>query len=623
MTQFPFWPDWYIEDERKDLLGAGSFGQVYKIRRDDLGMQTVCALKVIRVPQDASEVEELRDRSMDDRSIAAYYDQTAQGIAEEIKLLLTLKYCPNIVRIEDYHLERNPDGFGFTVYIRMPLLDNLEDRARTRFKSGQPFTAEEVVEIGSDICDALTACEKKNIIHRDIKPGNIFIDEDGTYILGDFGIARQMDSSTQSMHSQKGTMNYMAPEILRGERGYDRSVDYYSLGTMLYRYLNHNRFPYEPRFPRPITPMDSNDVLAKRLSGAAVELPDEASPALGEAIRRACAPDPKDRYRSAAEMKQAILEGLAAGPSVTASYARPKESDGESTIGAVGYTAAGTGTFGAAAGTAGLRSGGTFGAASGTAEAAGTAVTAGAWNAAVTSAEELTGDSTVSAVDQDLWALEQKRREEEKARKEAEEKARIEAEKARQEAEAEKKRQEEEEIKRREAEEAARLEEEKKRKAAAAKSGTGDAGLGGGVLAGVHAASRVLLVAFSVVFLAAIVGLIPQLDVQYYGGLPVLVFLLIGALPLIAVYLIHRKKIPFLSVIVCLLGGALSGTGPFLGISELEEYYGKDMGAAYDFLFTEGALILMAVLALYLAVTAVLWLLEKDRQRSAAAEQEQ
>ena len=102
-----------------------------------------------------------------------------------------------------------------------------------------------------------------------------------------------------------------------------------------------------------------------------------------------------------------------------------------------------------------------------------------------------------------------------------------------------------------------------------------------------------------------------------------LVFLLIGALPLIAVYLIHRKKIPFLSVIVCLLGGALSGTGPFLGISELEEYYGKDMGAAYDFLFTEGALILMAVLALYLAVTAVLWLLEKDRQRSAAAEQEQ
>jgi hypothetical protein len=70
-------------------------------------------------------------------------------------------------------------------------------------------------------------------------------------------------------------------------------------------------------------------------------------------------------------------------------------------------------------------------------------------------------------------------------------------------------------------------------------------------------------------------------------------------------------------VIVCILGGALSGTGPFFGISIPVEGYGASMGSAYDFLFSESAIILMAVLSLYLAVTAVLWLREKDRQRSA------
>ena len=424
MVKFAFWPDWYIADEREDLLGAGSFGRVYRICRDDLGLQTVSALKVIRVPHDASEVQELRDRSMDDRSIAAYYDQTAQEIAEEIKLLLTLKYCPNIITIEDYHIERNADGIGFTVYIRMPLLKSLEDCARARMKSGQMFSGAEVVKIGSDICDALTACEGKNIIHRDIKPANIFVDEFGTYMLGDFGIAKQMDSATQSMHSQKGTMNYMAPEVLRGEAGYDRTVDLYSLGTMLYRYMNHNRFPFEPRYPQPISPADSSSVLMKRLSGAEVPMPDDVpTTALGEAIRKACAADPKARYRSAAEMKDALQRGLA----------------GE-------YVQANAQMYG-----------------SGTIYGDGS--TEGAWSggkAFMRSGSDLTDDdsSTIGAMDQDLWLQEQKRLEEEKRRREEQRKAEA----RRRE---EERRRKAEEDRRRE-EERRKAEEEQKRKDAAA-----------------------------------------------------------------------------------------------------------------------------------------------------------
>ena len=441
---FPFWPDWYIASETQDLIGAGSFGKVYKIRRDDLGLQTVSALKVIRVPQDASEVEELRDRSMDEKSIADYYTQTAQGIAEEIRLLLSMKYCPNIVTIEDYHVERNADGIGYTVYIRMPLLESLEERARSRFKTGEGFSSDEIVKIGSDICDALTACEGKKIIHRDIKPANVFIDEFGTFILGDFGIARQMDSATQSMHSQKGTMNYMAPEIIRGETGYDRTVDFYSLGTMLYRLANHNRFPFEPPYPQPISPLDSSSVMMKRLSGAEVPLPDDVPAALGEAIRKACAADPKSRYRSAAEMKQALKQG-AAGV-----FSSPAAQAAAAAAGTVGAGIASTG-----AGTSGSR--GTY----------------NAWNGAPSVPDD-DDDSTIGAVGTDLWLQEQKRREAEEARRKAEQ-ARAE-EQRRQEAEAKRRKELEAQRAReaeakRKAEEAARQKQEQEeaaRKAAAA-----------------------------------------------------------------------------------------------------------------------------------------------------------
>ena len=303
---FSFWPDWYIEDPKADKIGQGGFGTVYKIRRDDLGFQTVSAVKIIHVPQNEYEIMDLRDRSMDDQSIAAFYRQAVEEIADEIKLLLTLKDYPNIVTIEDYHIEPNKEGIGYTVYIRMPLLKSLEEYAR-----GRVLSASEVVKIGSDICDALTACEGLNINHRDIKPANIFINKRGDYLLGDFGIARQMDTATQSMHSQIGTANYMAPEISRGGAGYDRTVDYYSLGLMLYRYLNHNRFPFERPYTEPVNKVDLANARIKRESGEEVPMPDGVpTEALGKAIQKACAFDPKKRYRTAAEMKDALQKGL-------------------------------------------------------------------------------------------------------------------------------------------------------------------------------------------------------------------------------------------------------------------------------------------------------------------------
>lgn len=94
------------------------------------------------------------------------------------------------------------------------------------------------------MCDALIALESANVIHRDVKPSNVFVDKEGHIKLGDFGSARLM--SRNSTHSVRiGTVDYMAPEVYTGTKNYDQTVDIYSLGMMLYLLLNDNLRPWE------------------------------------------------------------------------------------------------------------------------------------------------------------------------------------------------------------------------------------------------------------------------------------------------------------------------------------------------------------------------------------------
>ena len=94
------------------------------------------------------------------------------------------------------------------------------------------------------MCNALELCEKRGIIHRDIKPDNIFINDNGDYKLGDFGVARQLEKSSTFM-SRRGNQAYMAPEVYKGE-WYGEKADIYSLGLVLYRLLNNSRIPFMP-----------------------------------------------------------------------------------------------------------------------------------------------------------------------------------------------------------------------------------------------------------------------------------------------------------------------------------------------------------------------------------------
>lgn len=289
------WPEWSVEE----LLGTGSFGKVYKVCREKMGYVSYAAVKVIQIPQEISEVRNLMTSGMDHSSIHTYYKDLVKNLMSEIKVMESLKTANSIVAIEDYEVVEKSDGFGWTILIRMELLQNLSN-----YLEHHAMAEKDVVQLGIDICSALESCEKRHIIHRDVKVDNVFINAFGTYKLGDFGIARQLEKTVSAM-SQKGTNMYMAPEIYRGEV-YGNTVDIYSLGIMLYRLLNKGRFPFMPSVPQPLRYDDTEKAMQKRLSGEAVPEIAGVNKKLFQIIQKACAFNASERFNSAAEMKKEL-----------------------------------------------------------------------------------------------------------------------------------------------------------------------------------------------------------------------------------------------------------------------------------------------------------------------------
>lgn len=290
------WPEW----NEDCVLGEGSFGKVYRAKRVEYGRTYYSAIKVLTVPKSQQEVKFARAQGMNDTEIYSYFQGLVENLLNEITLMDNLKGAQNIVGIEDHKIIERQGEIGWDIFIRMELLTPFDS-----FVSNPEFSQKDVIRLGVDICRALEACEQNYIVHRDIKPDNIFISRFGEYKLGDFGIARKLEA-TQANLSRKGTLNYMAPEVYKSEE-YGSSVDIYSLGLVLYTLLNNNRIAFLPPYPQPITYKDNEEALAKRLSGLPMALPCNASASLGAAIVKACAFRSEDRYQSATEFKNALI----------------------------------------------------------------------------------------------------------------------------------------------------------------------------------------------------------------------------------------------------------------------------------------------------------------------------
>ena len=206
----------------------------------------------------------------------------------EGRILASLGHS-NVITIYDIGV----DG-GFH-YISMELVEGGDLKRRMR----EGMDSSRVLEYVATIADSLAAAHEKNIVHRDIKPANVLFRKDGTLLLTDFGIAKQLDAKNELTltGTTVGSPHYLSPEQAQG-RIVDGRADIYSLGIMAYEMLTGNK-PYEGE--------SDIDTIFKHINDPIPKLTPEHAP-LQDLIERMIAKMPGDRFENAREVVDYIRD---------------------------------------------------------------------------------------------------------------------------------------------------------------------------------------------------------------------------------------------------------------------------------------------------------------------------
>ena len=258
-------------------IGSGGHGTVFRAR--DRARNRLVAIKVLR--SDLAENADFVRRFHREARIAALLDSR-----HVVRVLET-----DHVRLRNEHVD-----FQVTEYVHGPTLQHLLSR------KGR-FSAVEAIGIAIQIARALEEAHDKGVLHHDIKPKNIFIGEDETVKVGDFGIARAVDFPTTRDDTAAGTPTYMSPERCRGpQEEVDVRSDIYSLGVVVYQMLA-GRPPFQGDSTSSICYKHIHDTPAP-LRDLIPALPER----LQELVHRCLQKDPGDRFQTPRELRRALEE---------------------------------------------------------------------------------------------------------------------------------------------------------------------------------------------------------------------------------------------------------------------------------------------------------------------------
>jgi eukaryotic-like serine/threonine-protein kinase len=270
-------------------LGSGGMANVYLAEDEELGRQV--AIKI------------LNDRHASD-------DQFVERFRREAKNAAGLSH-PNIVSVYD---RGEAEG---TYYIAMEYLDGRS--LKDRIVEDGPLPISSAIEVTRQILHAVGFAHRRGIVHRDIKPHNVLLADDGTgdgesrFKVTDFGISRTAASQMTEAGSIVGTAQYLSPEQARGA-AVDQRSDIYSVGIVLYELLT-GRLPFTGETPLEIAMKHLSEV-PKPPSELRPDVPADVD----MVVLRALAKDPEDRFQSAEEMERELAR-VAGGAGVTAETA--------------------------------------------------------------------------------------------------------------------------------------------------------------------------------------------------------------------------------------------------------------------------------------------------------------
>ena len=273
----PLWDEWTMDK----FLYEGNLSNIYQVKnKDNIGV-----IKVISVPKIQTEVgngQNLETREQ----MNSYFREVVSVLENEVSKLTILEGIPNVLTYKKYQAFERRTEIGFDFILLMD-----KEQSLLEYVASKKITNKEIVRIVREVAETLQKTHSEDIIHKDIKVENIFIGKNGQSILGDFALARKIESF-QSRSYRKMDSIYMAPEVM-SEYDYNVATDIFALGMVLYLLLNDGQIPqfcnrrtFKTELPKPV----------------------RAKEKLSNIVLKAIAYRARERYVSAKEFCDALFE---------------------------------------------------------------------------------------------------------------------------------------------------------------------------------------------------------------------------------------------------------------------------------------------------------------------------
>lgn len=245
-------------------------------------------VKVISIPASQKRLDALllTGAFQDAAGATEYFKELSDGVVRDAQLLRQLAKLEGFLPYEGWQVAPMQDNkLGYEVYLVSPYKRSLEKHLRRN-----TMTHLGAVNLGLDLCAALSMCRRAGFLYVALKPGNIFLTGEREYKIGDLGFVKLNSLKYTSMPAQY-LSPFTPPELHDALATLNPTVDIYAVGMILYMIYNNGVLPYETKAPNKLLPAPMN-----------------ADYEMAEIIAKACHPNPRHRYQTPIEMGQALKD---------------------------------------------------------------------------------------------------------------------------------------------------------------------------------------------------------------------------------------------------------------------------------------------------------------------------
>lgn len=285
-------PEWTLSYIISEKRGE----KLYQAEKQSGDTTKYSTIRAINIPADKEELEEMRAEFPQEDELKKHIEEKMKRKKAELQLLRSLCAKPGIVSMRESYDISNNDETSYLIVARYDYIETLDSYIRSN-----GLTIGAAIRMGIDVCKGLENIRKLEKVHGNVRPENIYVNDNGRFKLGGFDIDLIENRKTIA-DDDYSFLRYAAPEMCSGGRKIFAS-DVYSLGLVLYRILNGGKLPFENEYSQ-------EKAVKMRLSGEPIPRPAYNAGKLTDVVMKACSYDPKDRYVTGYYMRKALEEAF-------------------------------------------------------------------------------------------------------------------------------------------------------------------------------------------------------------------------------------------------------------------------------------------------------------------------